>query len=155
MSAQLKVSIAYRPPVAVLVLAGELDLASADLLAGSVDDLLRRGQKHFAVDVSDLRFCDSTGLDAILDARERAAGAGGSLRLVGVRGILGRILEITRSQHPFEPDDIVGGLWAVPARGAGPVRVPEQAATPSKGFTKPVLGRPRGLFPRPQAASRV
>ncbi|MFC4536889.1 STAS domain-containing protein [Sphaerisporangium dianthi] len=150
MAAQFKVSIAYRPPVAVLALAGELDLATADILAASAKDLIGRGHTHLVMDVTGLRFCDSTGLEAILDAAERAAQAEGSLRLVSVGGVLRRVLEITRPEHPFRPDDLGEGAWSATAfRPAQPSR----RVAPPRAGGRALLGRPCGQAPR--AASAV
>ncbi|MET8145728.1 STAS domain-containing protein [Sphaerisporangium sp. NPDC005288] len=150
MAAQFEVSIAYRPPVVLLALAGELDLATADILVASAKDLIGRGHAHLALDVTDLRFCDSTGLEAMIAASERTAGAGGSLRLVGVRGILQRVLEVTRLEHPFRPDlDGRPGDWSATAPSPVPSARP---VTPPRVYARALVGRARETTPRAPSA---
>ncbi|GGL08368.1 anti-sigma factor antagonist [Sphaerisporangium melleum] len=143
MSAQLQVSIAYRPPVAVLALMGELDLATADVLAASAADLIGRGHVNLVVDTSGLRFCDSSGLEAICEAGERATRAGGSMRLLAVRGTLERVLEITRPEHRFRPEG-GEGTWA--ATAADPAQRWRPAGTP-RAHGRTAAGRFTGRGP--------
>lgn len=62
---------------------GELDLATAPLLAGALD---RSAQGHGEVeaDLSDLTFCDVVGLTAIEQAHQRLAARGCRLILHGI-----------------------------------------------------------------------
>ncbi len=79
----------------VLTLTGELDLASGPLLREAVDDALRRGRRHVAIDASGVSFIDSSGLMALLKARRKATAAGGSLRLTASSVPVLRVLELT------------------------------------------------------------
>jgi anti-sigma B factor antagonist len=96
MAVQFRISVSHRPPATVLKLAGELDLATAGLLGEALTEQLRNGRTTLVVDTSSLRFCDLTGLDALMEGRAAAESAGGSLRLSGVHGVLARVLEVTR-----------------------------------------------------------
>ncbi|MEV7964574.1 STAS domain-containing protein [Sphaerisporangium sp. NPDC088356] len=110
---QLIISVSHHPPVTVLRLAGDLDLATAGLLAGILDDLVRNGHTTLVVDTSALDFCDVTGVDALMEGHAAADRAGGSLRLSGVHGFLHRVLEVTRlcevlQTTDFRPDGADG-----------------------------------------------
>ncbi|MEU8268931.1 STAS domain-containing protein [Sphaerisporangium sp. NPDC049002] len=104
---QLIISVSHHPPVTVLRLAGDLDLATTGLLAGTLDDLLRDGHTTLVVDASALDFCDVTGVDALLEGHMAADRAGGSLRLSGVHGFLHRVLELTRLCDVLQTTDLL------------------------------------------------
>jgi len=117
MAAQLELFTTHHPRMTLVTLVGELDIATADVLTGTLNDLIRRGHITLALDVSGLRFCDSTGLEAFLLGHDEAWKNGGSLRLIGVHGILERVLELTRSRAVFEIDDAIEELPEVVVAG--------------------------------------
>ena len=47
------------------------------------------------VDAAALRFCDSSGIQVLVAARERAVEAGGSVTIEGIQGGLERVLTVT------------------------------------------------------------
>lgn len=77
-----------------ITLSGELDLAGAPRVRQAVDDALGRDRRHIAVDAAGLSFIDSTGLVALLNAREEVTAAGGSLRLTAASPAVTRVLEM-------------------------------------------------------------
>ncbi|HTU80304.1 MAG TPA: STAS domain-containing protein [Solirubrobacteraceae bacterium] len=70
-SDQLRIDLSREPERIVLSLAGELDMASAELLAQAVDREDARGAPLLVLDLQQLQFIDSTGLRSILTALER------------------------------------------------------------------------------------
>ena len=84
---------------AVLVLVGELDRDTVDPLREALEE--RLGADRVVVDCSALRFCDSSGLNALLKARLRMREAGGRLELAGIRRPVARMFEITGAQTVF------------------------------------------------------
>lgn len=61
------------PGRAVFAVAGELDLATCGPLASALDDALRRAPAPaILVDLSELEFCDSSGLTTLLRAVRQA-----------------------------------------------------------------------------------
>jgi stage II sporulation protein AA (anti-sigma F factor antagonist) len=73
----------------------EVDLATAPALW---DELLRsidRDGVHLVVDARDVTFMDSSGVNVLVRARERAAALDGSLHLVTRSPGVRRVLEIT------------------------------------------------------------
>ncbi|WP_424535819.1 STAS domain-containing protein [Sphaerisporangium viridialbum] len=114
---QLTISVSHHPPVTVVRLAGDLDLATAGLLAGTLHDLVRSGHATLVVDTSTLDFCDVTGVDALMEGQAAAERAGGRLRLSGVHGFLHRVLELTGLREvllttDFHPDSADGFMPA-------------------------------------------
>ena len=75
----------------MLVLAGELDMQSAPALEEKLADTLQ-GDGPVVIDVSNLRFIDSTGIRAIVNAVE--ARPAGCVILHGVRGGVANVFQI-------------------------------------------------------------
>ncbi len=83
-------------PVVEILLEGDLDLAVAPLLAPVVRQVLGDPEvRSIEIDVALVSFCDSSGLSALLNARNRAAERGVALRLVRVGPRLERLLAAT------------------------------------------------------------
>ncbi|MGC4806264.1 STAS domain-containing protein [Micromonospora sp. DT233] len=80
---------------ACLRLAGELDVSTAPELTAALDGLAEQGERHLLVDLTELTFCDSTGLAAFVRGDNRAAAQGGWLRLTGATGRVERLLRLT------------------------------------------------------------
>ncbi|MGW5671303.1 STAS domain-containing protein [Micromonospora sp. NPDC003776] len=80
---------------ACLRLVGELDMSTVPQLNDALDRLAAEGQRRFLIDLTDLTFCDSTGIAAFVRGDNRAAAAGGWLRVTGATGRVARVLEVT------------------------------------------------------------
>ena len=80
---------------ACLRLAGELDLSTAPELNAAIDRLTAEGERHLLLDLSELTFCDSTGIAAFVRGDNRAAADGGWLRVTGATGRVARVLQVT------------------------------------------------------------
>jgi anti-sigma B factor antagonist len=95
---QLTIAISLASDPALVSLRGELDLATAPLLHKHIDDLLDTNGQHRSlvlIDVGELNFCDSSGLRALLEIRNRCQRVGTNLRLTNVPANIRRILELT------------------------------------------------------------
>ncbi|PWR11100.1 anti-sigma factor antagonist [Micromonospora acroterricola] len=80
---------------ACLRLAGELDLSTAPELTAAIDRLFDAGEIRVLLDLTDLTFCDSTGMAVFVRGDNRASAEGGWLRLTGANGRVDRVLRIT------------------------------------------------------------
>ncbi|MFD9395163.1 STAS domain-containing protein [Streptomyces sp. NPDC060000] len=80
---------------ALITLSGEIDLDSAPLLCASLERCLRDGSHTIDVDLTSVRFCDCSGLNAFLRAAQQTTVAGGALRLHHPPPMLARMLELT------------------------------------------------------------
>ncbi|WP_067484564.1 STAS domain-containing protein [Actinomadura hibisca] len=106
--AELWLSTHLAGPLAVVLVGGELDLATAPVLREQLLLALCHFGPLLAVDLSRVTFMDSSGLAVLIEYWKRARAAGGGLSLVGPRGIVARKLEITGldqrlSVHPDIP----------------------------------------------------
>lgn len=98
---RLHVAVRQHGSSAVVTPSGELDHHTADLLSGELDRCLEAGNSRLVVDCSELEFCDSTGLNVLLNARLKAEADGGGVHLVGMRPAVARVFEITGAEAVF------------------------------------------------------
>lgn len=91
----LTTSVLHDDGIAILALAGELDLAVTAELDAAVSGVLDDGLRTLLVDLDGLVFCDSTGLGALLRASRRVREAGGTCVVAGARDAVQRLLTLT------------------------------------------------------------
>jgi anti-sigma B factor antagonist len=89
----------------LVVLSGELDLASAPDLERELQAGEQIAPTRLVIDLSGLGFMDSTGLQALLRARERANEAGYALSLRRGPHQVQRVFELTKTVDAFTFDD--------------------------------------------------
>jgi anti-sigma B factor antagonist len=81
--------------VRVIAVAGELDIATAPELCARLDSSRTVRRPRLLVDLSDVDFCDSTGLRALLGAASEVRAHGGRFAIVcPPTGDVARLLEI-------------------------------------------------------------
>ena len=100
-SAPFTVDVRSVPGTTVLTLGGELDHDTADLLRDALDQAIIGSAGRVLVDCGSLRFCDSTGLNTLLRARQAAETSGVALDLADLRGAIARLFEITGADGVF------------------------------------------------------
>ena len=76
-------------------LGGDLDMATAPRLQQEIADLLTTGRQRILVELNQLAFCDSAGLNAFVRADKHCSARGGWLRLVGAHGHVARVMELS------------------------------------------------------------
>jgi anti-sigma B factor antagonist len=87
------VSVVGNPDAPVVVtVRGNLDIDSAAVLTTTLDQVLDVPFPRVVVDLSDVEFCDSTGLSAFVVGHHRAVAGGGWLRLSGPNRFLDDLL---------------------------------------------------------------
>ncbi|MGW2954421.1 STAS domain-containing protein [Streptomyces eurythermus] len=84
-----------RPGVAIATVAGEVDTRTADTLRREASGILERGCPRLVLDLSQVGFCDSAGLSALIGLWHAAQAVGGALGLVNVPDRLMRMLVLT------------------------------------------------------------
>lgn len=92
---QLQIDVRHDGGRAILVLAGELDLASAEILQRAVDDPTLAAEPMLVLDLEQLQFIDSTGLRIILKALERCRSRGQEFAITRGSPQVQRLLSIT------------------------------------------------------------
>lgn len=83
----------------VLLLDGEVDVASADHLTDAVRDLV--GPGAVVVDFAGVSFMDSSGVRALLDAEELARAAGRAFAIVNPSRAVVRLLDLIDLRSRF------------------------------------------------------
>lgn len=80
----------------IVALPGEIDVTNAADAEAQITGALTPGVTVIIADLTATRFCDSTGLQHLLRAGEKAAGSGTQLRLaVAPDGTVARVMQIT------------------------------------------------------------
>jgi anti-anti-sigma factor len=76
----------------VVTVRGNLDIDSAPVLTTTLDQVLDVPAPRVVVDLSEVEFCDSTGLSAFIVGHNRALAGGGWLRLAAPNHFLADLL---------------------------------------------------------------
>ncbi|WP_406096937.1 STAS domain-containing protein [Kitasatospora purpeofusca] len=111
-------STARLPPVddrtAVCVLVGDLDIETLPPAEQALDEALRTRPLVLVVDLEQVGFCDSSGLNLLLKARMSARSAGAELRLAAASPTVLRLLELTGADTVFLLHPTVADALAAP-----------------------------------------
>ncbi|MET9323349.1 STAS domain-containing protein [Streptomyces sp. NPDC003038] len=81
--------------LAVLSVGGHIDIETAPTLRGSALALIAQGHSHLVLDLAQVTFCDSSGLNALIGIMRCAKTADGSLALASIPDRLARMLDFT------------------------------------------------------------
>jgi anti-sigma B factor antagonist len=82
------------PGATVLAVSGELDLATISLLKDAVTEHLKQAT-HVVLDLSEMTFCDSTGLGAFVGLHRQAATNGAKISLAAPRRRIDDLLQLS------------------------------------------------------------
>ncbi|TXS12172.1 anti-sigma factor antagonist [Streptomyces sp. adm13(2018)] len=85
----------------VLVVSGDLDYHSASLLSGAFEEQGFAPGTRYVLDLTELMYCDSTGITVMLSAYQRARAAGCALEIAGVNDDLSRVFRIMGLDQVF------------------------------------------------------
>lgn len=87
----------------VLVVAGDVDLATSHQLLAAVDQTVQSGADAVRLDLDAVRFLDSTGVGALLKIRRTAVAAGLSVEVVRRSRAVARVLALAGVDDLFSP----------------------------------------------------
>lgn len=91
---------------AIIVVRGELDVASADETLGAIIRAISEtSYDRVLMDLADVTFMDAAGLGAVISARRSANGVGISLDLVTPSEAVSRLLRLTHTDLNFRTYD--------------------------------------------------
>lgn len=80
----------------VVVVHGEIDVATSPQLRSELNSLLARGASHITLDFTEVSFVDSSGLGVLVGAYKRLReDVEGSIRIVGAQASVRKVFEIT------------------------------------------------------------
>ncbi|GGL02197.1 STAS domain-containing protein [Planomonospora parontospora] len=95
-AADARPSGATRPPVPTVVrLSGEIDILTGRAIRERLLDALRHSAGPLVLDLSEVSFCDASGLSVLVGVQRRARELGVALILTAPRPHMSRILRIT------------------------------------------------------------
>jgi anti-sigma B factor antagonist len=100
--ADLNVEVQRGDSDALVRLTGDLDKLTAPLLKTSLVQLFTEGRVEIVIDAEELEFCDSSGLWVLVEHQRRVSAHAGSLGIVGVHGVLQRVLDVTGLKAAFD-----------------------------------------------------
>ena len=100
----LEISVDAAGDTARVKLDGELDIHTAPGVAEAITKAVDSGVTTVVVDAGSLRFCDSSGIQVLVQARERLIANGGNLRVEGVHGSVEKVLAVTGLLDLFSED---------------------------------------------------
>jgi anti-anti-sigma factor len=92
---QLRIDVRHESDRVILTLAGELDMASSELLEQAIANEDLAGAATLVLDLEQLQFIDSTGLRVILTAFERCRGRGQEFAITPGSQQVQRLLSVT------------------------------------------------------------
>lgn len=113
----LVVTVESRGKLAIVELAGELDIATAPQAGQALTDALSAGHTAIIFDLSGLAFCDSTGLRLLVRAHRELTTAGGRLAIAGATGMVAQVLQVSGLTEIF-------GSFPTLAEAVNAVRLP-------------------------------
>ena len=97
-ASHLRIGRCIQPRAVILVLAGEIDLASAPALARQLEDAEQLLADEITLDMGAVGFIDSSGLQVLIAATRRAGRNGHLLRLTNVPAQAQRLFDVTGVQ---------------------------------------------------------
>jgi anti-sigma B factor antagonist len=92
---ELRISVTAGPTHTLVTLAGECDLHTGRQLRDVLTSEVSRGARRMILDLADLAFMDSTGMQVLLGVRTVLSVRGGTMALVSPQPVVARILELT------------------------------------------------------------
>ena len=107
-------------PAVVVALPAEIDMASADRVGQQLGAAFAPGVKTVIADMTATRFCDSSGISALVRAHKQAVANGAQLRLVVHSRVVLRSLRLVQMDYllPIYPT-------LSEALAAGPASIPQ------------------------------
>ncbi len=87
--------------ISVVQLKGEIDTEVTDAFAETVTGLISAQKKGIVLDMSEVAFIDSEGLEKMLWAKDYCDENNSQLRVCGLNQTCSKILEITRLENEF------------------------------------------------------
>ncbi|BEL05232.1 STAS domain-containing protein [Actinoplanes sichuanensis] len=92
----MRITSQYADGVARLRLCGELDMSTTQHLHDQVSAAMAVARlSRLVIDAVDLDFCDSSGIQALVQTRSKATQQGVTFQLTNTHGVTRRALQIT------------------------------------------------------------
>ena len=88
----LRASVLCQGPAGLVVLAGDLDIATREIAASAVAEVVALGARVVEIDMSGVVFCDVVGLGTLINLKRAADVEGVDLFLINVKPGLAHLL---------------------------------------------------------------
>jgi anti-sigma B factor antagonist len=98
----LRIEMVEHPNRVELHLIGEMDLSTRGVLESTLASIVPEGAARVRLDLSELDFCDATGLAELLAARRAASRRRLALASYGARPQVLRLLELTGTSYVLD-----------------------------------------------------
>ncbi|MGH3958497.1 STAS domain-containing protein [Mycobacterium sp.] len=120
----IRTSVEHRDGVTVLVVGGEIDMASAPTLESAVAGVLAEDALALVIDLSEVRFLASVGLSILVAAREKI-GEPGRFAVAAQGPLISRIIQLVNldellSLHETLEDALLAVTGSKPGSDATP-----------------------------------
>ena len=112
----LTLSVRGQNGYTIAAIGGDLDIASVPALRERLREVLGPDANRMVVDLSEVRFCDASGLAVLIGVRRRAWLLGGVLRLAAPAPPVVAVLRLTGLDVQFEIFATVLAATSAPAR---------------------------------------
>ena len=103
---QLKASVRAESSYTLVVLAGEADMNTREMLSGVLGEAMSEAARHLLIDMSELEFIDSVAMHVLMETHARFAGEGGRVSIVAPHPLVARVLNLSGADQmmPVYPD---------------------------------------------------
>ncbi len=98
---QFSLDLEYRGRVPLVSVHGDVDVYTAPALDKQLQDLAGEGYTQVRIDLSDVSYLDSEGLKVLIRLRN-SLGCDGEVRILGARGTVKRVFEISGLDKIFK-----------------------------------------------------
>ena len=98
----LSVELDAAAPVPVVAARGSASMSDTDILRDELERVAAGKPQALLLDMTELEFICSQGLGVLITIQGKLRRHGGSLKLVGVRPCIRRVLEVTRLTQMFD-----------------------------------------------------
>jgi len=117
--AHLTITTEHHGRRSVLLLQGELDLCTRDLLRRAISDALKHRPRILVVDLSGLDFLDCGGLSALVWAHNRLAGPERQLLIAGGKPIVRRLIGLAGADAYLHLSPVEAAVPGASSAGSG------------------------------------
>jgi anti-sigma B factor antagonist len=90
-----------QPEPNIIALEGEIDLHESPNVRESLRPLIENKIPRIYIDMTEVKYIDSSGLAVLIDAMQRIANYGGKFGLINIRPAVRTVLEIARLDQVF------------------------------------------------------
>jgi anti-sigma B factor antagonist len=109
----MRVSVRPAGPHTVVAVSEVVDIATSAELRKYLADLIQGGANSLVLDLSDVRYLDSTGLTVLVETFRLLGGQSGTMVVVCGQSLVRRVLEVTGLDRAFAVRDTLAEAFEV------------------------------------------